>query len=164
LCHSLVRQVLPSASNSAMDNYPKIYLYKRIVQAKLFIDSHFGESIDLDNIADEARFSKFHFIRLFKLIYGKTPHQYLTWVRIENARLLLQKGDSVTDICFSVGFESLSSFTVLFKKYTKVSPSQFRLLYLKRQEGIQKTPLQFIPNCFAEKKGWKENSNFQEVI
>ncbi|MFN2440773.1 MAG: helix-turn-helix transcriptional regulator, partial [Chitinophagaceae bacterium] len=54
-------------------NYPKIYLYRRIVRAKLFIDDNYSENIDLDNIADEACFSKFHFARQFKKIYSKTP-------------------------------------------------------------------------------------------
>ena len=72
-------------------SYPKVYLYRRIVQAKLFIDSHYQESLDLEAIADEAFFSKFHFIRLFKDSYGKTPYQYLTYVRIEKAKGLLKK-------------------------------------------------------------------------
>src|SRR5436189_1920326 len=145
------------------ENYPKIYLYKRIVQAKLFIDEHFGESIDLENIADYAYFSKFHFIRLFKSIYGKTPHQYLTTVRIENAKALLQKGNFVADTCFAVGFDSVSSFSGLFRRYTNLSPVEYQQQYKKRQEQIQNVPLQFIPNCFAEQKGWLQKSNFQEV-
>ena len=140
-----------------------MYLYKRIVQAKLFIDSHFSEHIELDNIADEAYFSKYHFIRLFKSIYGKTPHNYLTYVRIEKAKECLEKGISVTDTCFDVGFDSVSSFTGLFKKYTKISPSLFQRRYLKRQAEIKNAPLQFVPNCFAEQKGWLKNSNFQEA-
>ena len=139
-----------------MTDYPKIYLYKRIVQAKLFIDTHFSENIDLDNISDEAYFSKFHFIRLFKNIYGKTPHQYLIRVRIENAKELLQKETSVSDTCFAVGFDSISSFSGLFKKYTKLSPLAYQQYYKKRREQIKKAPLQFIPNCFAEQKGWTE--------
>ncbi len=75
-----------------MEDYPKIYLYRRIVQAKLYIDKHFDEEIDLDNIADEAYFSKFHFIKLFKSIYQKTPHQYLMIVRLEKAKTLLKEG------------------------------------------------------------------------
>lgn len=145
------------------ENYPKIYLYKRIVQAKLFIDVHFSDSIDLNNIADEAYFSKFHFIRLFKTIYGKTPHQYLTSVRIENAKALLQKEISVTETCFTVGFNSVSSFAGLFKRYTNISPLEYQQQFKKRREQIKKAPLQFIPNCFAEKKGWTKNSNFEEV-
>ncbi len=39
-----------------MEQYEKIYLYKRIVQAKLFIDDHYAENIDLNNIADQAHF------------------------------------------------------------------------------------------------------------
>ena len=45
---------------------PKLYLYKRIVEARLFIDSNFTSPIDLDKISDEAHFSKYHFLRLFK--------------------------------------------------------------------------------------------------
>ena len=146
-----------------MNGYPKIYLYKRIVQAKLFINSNYSDGIDLDNIADEACFSKFHFIRLFKSIYGKTPHQYLKQVRIENAKLLLQKGLPVTDVCFSVGFDSPGSFSTLFRQYTKLSPSTYQKNYFERQEQMKKMPLQFIPHCFAESKGWTQKSNFQEV-
>ena len=51
-----------------MEQYEKLYLYKRIVQSKLFIDNNFADNIDLDKIADQACFSKFHFVRLFKSI------------------------------------------------------------------------------------------------
>src|SRR6478736_4821675 len=96
------------------EEYPKVYLYRRVVQAKLFIDQHFAETIDLENIADEASFSKFHFTRLFKKIYGKQNHQYLRVVRIENAMKLLRADRPVSEVCYAVGFESLSSFSGLF--------------------------------------------------
>jgi AraC-like DNA-binding protein len=131
-----------------------LHIYKRIVQSKLFIDAHFSEPIDLDNIADEAYFSKFHFIRLFKSIYGKTPHQYLISVRVEQARLLLQQGLSVTETCSGVGFESLTSFTALFKKYIRLSPSEYQRKHLEREEQIRTAPLGFVPACFASRYGW----------
>ena len=146
-----------------MEQYPKIYLYRRIVHAKLFIDEHYGDSIDLDNIADEAFFSKFHFIRLFKKIYNKTPHQYLTVVRIEKAKLLLKEDNSVTQVCYAVGFDSVSSFTGLFKRIVGLTPSAWQLQQAKLKAEIAKAPLKFIPNCFAENNGWTTNSNFQEV-
>src|SRR6478609_6508435 len=99
-----------------VEQYQKIYLYKRIVRAKLFIDSHYAERIDLNNIASEAHFSKFHFIRLFKSVYGKTPHHYLTHVRLHHAKDLLTRNISTTVVALSVGFESVTSFTGLFKK------------------------------------------------
>jgi AraC-like DNA-binding protein len=134
------------------------------VKAKLFIDQNYHRSIDLNNISDEAYFSKFHFIRLFKSIYGSTPHQYLTRVRIENAKQFLRLNHSVSDTCFTVGFDSITSFTGLFKKSEGEPPSEFQKRYRLRQERIRTMPLQFIPNCFAEQKGWTKNSNLQEVL
>ena len=146
-----------------MDQFPKIYLYRRIVQAKCFMDEHYADPINLDDIADEAFFSKFHFLRIFKITYGKTPHKYLTSVRIEKAKLLMQKKIPVTEACFLVGFESISSFTGLFRKHTGSSPSAYQKEQLLRKEEIRKTPLKFIPNCFADHNGWNKNSNFQEA-
>jgi AraC-like DNA-binding protein len=134
--------------------YPKMYLYRRLVQAKLFIDTHYAEPIDLNAIADEAYFSKFHFIKQFKNIYRKTPHQYLIFVRIEKAMELLKTGVPVSEACYAVGFESLPSFSGLFKRVAGLTPSA----YLARQQKIKAqmaaAPLTFIPGCFAEKKGW----------
>src|ERR1700733_8966644 len=90
--------------------YPRLYFYRRIVQAKLFIDEHYAEKIDLHGIADEAHYSRFHFIRQFKNTYRQTPHQYLTGVRIENAMKLLTSGMAVAAVCETVGFDELSSF------------------------------------------------------
>jgi AraC-like DNA-binding protein len=134
------------------ESYPKIYLYKRIVQAKLFIDNHYAEKIDLDNISDEAYFSKFHFIRLFKKIYGKSPHQYLKYVRVEKAKDLLKTETSIADVCYSVGFESISSFTGLFKRYARKTPSKYQQQELQRKEEMLASPLKFVPNCFVEEK------------
>lgn len=143
-----------------MEQYPKIYLYRRIVQSKLFIDKNFGGNIDLDNIADESCFSKFHFIRLFKTIYNKTPHQYLTTVRIEKAKMLLKTTIPVSEVCYAVGFDSISSFTGLFKRAVSITPSAYQQQQAKLKAGITKAPLKYIPNCFAENKGWTKNSNF----
>ena len=133
------------------------------MQAKLFIDNNYSENIDLSNIADEAFFSKFHFIRQFKKIYGQTPHQYLKTVRIEKAMQLLRTNLPVSETCYAVGFESLGSFSMLFKRIVGITPSA----YLSQQQQIKaqilKAPLNFIPGCFAEKKGWREKSNFEEI-
>ena len=138
------------------EQYPKDYLYKRVVQAKAFIDNNYLDKIDIDNISDEAYFSKFHFIRLFKKIYGKTPHQYLTSVRIDNAILLLRANKPVSEVCYAVGFETISAFGSLFKRLVGVTPSAF----LEAQQQIKmqtlKTPLKFVPVCFAHQFGWDE--------
>jgi AraC-like DNA-binding protein len=132
-----------------METPPKLDLYRRIVQAKLFIDANFAAQIDAGEIADEACYSKFHFIRTFKGIYGKTPHQYLTHVRVERAKEMLAAGVSVTETCFAVGFDSLGSFTSLFKRRAGVTPSEYQRRQLARKAEIRKEPLKFIPSCFA---------------
>ena len=140
------------------EQYPKLYLYRRIVQAKLFIDRHYAEPIDLAQIADEACFSRFHFSRLFKNSYGKTPHHYLTKVRMDNAQQLLAQGVPVYDACFRVGFDSTTSFAALFKKHFGVSPSVYQAGQLQKQTSIAANPLYAVPNCFAETFGWKKSN------
>ena len=133
-----------------VEDYPGHYLYKRIVQAKLFIDGNYHKNIDLDVISDESNFSKFHFIRLFKELYGKTPHQYLISVRIKRAKDLLLNDLSVTATCFAVGFDSPSSFTALFKRTVGLTPSDFQKQGKQKRIQVSKTPLMHIPNCFIE--------------
>ena len=138
-----------------MDQYPRQYLYLQIVRAKLFIDENFDKAIDLERIADAACFSKFHFARTFRSIYGRTPHQYLTQVRIDRSKELLADGETVAAACFKVGFDSITSFTGLFKRRTGMTPRQFQIERLEFKEGVSAKPLVYIPGCFAEKKGWK---------
>jgi len=137
-----------------MDQYPRQYMYMRAVRAKIFIDANFASAIDLNKIADEACFSKFHFVRLFKEIYGRTPHQYLTDVRIEKAKAYLEDGQTVAFACFKVGFDSISSFTGLFKRRTGQTPKQFQIAREEFRESVATAPLHHIPSCFAEKAGW----------
>jgi AraC-like DNA-binding protein len=65
------------------DIYSKEYLCEQVIQSKCFIEKEFSRNISLDDIANEAFFSKFHFIRLFKNLYGRTPYQYLKEIRID---------------------------------------------------------------------------------
>src|SRR5438132_1453815 len=91
-------------------------IYQRVVSAKIFIDENYSEAIDLKEISGRAYLSPFHFHRLFTRIYRKTPHRYLTNKRIEKAKDLLAENKPVSDVCNEVGFESVGSFSVLFKK------------------------------------------------
>ena len=146
-----------------MEAYPKQYLYRQIVRAKLYIDANYSSPIDLDNIANAACSSKYHFARLFRQIYGKTPYQYLTGVRIDAAVRSLEKGLSVKQACFAVGFDSVTSFTGLFRRRTGLSPAAFQMQRQQTLLEFSKIPLKHIPNCFAEQNGWTQNSNFRET-
>lgn len=136
-----------------MADYPKAYLYRRIVQAKLFIDTHFRENINLYEIAEEASFSRFHFIRLFRQAYGSTPHQYLIVQRLREAETLMANPElKIQDICFEIGFESVSTFTTLFTKTYGQTPKARQKEILEKRRISHEEPLRTVPNCFAEKQ------------
>jgi len=126
-------------------------VYKKIVSAKLYIDDNFNESIDLDRLSREACLSRFHFHRLFTRIYRLTPHQYLTRKRIEQARKCLAGYElTITEICNEVGFESIGSFSTLFKKEIGHAPTHYRVQAHERQQQTLEQPRSFIPHCFIE--------------
>ena len=111
---------------TAQSFYPSQDLCNRVVESKLFIDRRFSHAIGLREMAGNAFLSKYHYIRVFKSCYGRTPHRYLTEVRIAGAKKLLQSGMPVSEACFSVGFDSVTSFAGLFKKITGTTPQACR--------------------------------------
>ena len=126
-------------------------VYHRIVAAKIFMDEHYGQALDLNMISRHSCISRYHFHRLFTRIYHKTPHRYLTQKRIECARKLLGEDQlTVSEICNSVGFESIGSFSVLFKKEIGFAPQFYRNLAYRKKQLASQQPKQFIPNCFIE--------------
>jgi AraC-like DNA-binding protein len=126
-------------------------LYQRIVTAKMYIDDNLGEAIDLDKIAGQACLSRFHFHRLFTKVYKITPHQYLTQKRIDKAKDLLDKDTlSITAICNEVGFESIGSFSMLFKKEIGFAPTYYRNMAWLKQQQQKEQPKKFIPHCFID--------------
>lgn len=126
-------------------------LYQRIATAKVFIDENYHAPIDLEQIAGQAFLSRFHFHRLFSRIYRKTPHQYVTQVRLEAAKILLAKeGISITEVCNSIGFESLGSFSTLFSKQSGYSPQYYRNIAWLKKKLAKEQPKRFVPHCFIE--------------
>jgi AraC-like DNA-binding protein len=106
--------------------FPHDYQIRRIIRAKQFIDQTIVNDIDLDAIAAAASLSKFHFLRLFKKCYGRTPHQYRTEQRLIKAKQLLHNGLSTTEVCHTLNFESVTTFIGLFKKYTGSTPAAYQ--------------------------------------
>jgi AraC-like DNA-binding protein len=118
---------------------------QRLVRAQKFIDECFHLPLDLQQISSEACLSRFHFLRLFRRAFNKTPHQYLTQRRIERAKeLLTSSGLSVTDVCFEVGFESLGSFSSLFHKHVGHPPITYRAIVFQHRIERQRK----VPACF----------------
>ena len=125
-------------------------LYKRIAAAKVYIDENFQEPINLETISQQAFLSRFHFHRIFTQVYRSTPHQYMTRKRLDKARDLLALNKPVTEVCNEVGFESIGSFSMLFKKEIGFAPQYYRnMAYKKKMEQLAQ-PRKAIPHCFVE--------------
>ena len=105
-----------------------------VIGVKSYIDNNYENDLNLDLLSRFRFISKYHMLRLFKKHYGLTPRQYLIDKRIEKSKEQLINGMSVTETCFAVGFESLGSFSTLFKTKTGKSPTEFQKEQLSRSK------------------------------
>jgi AraC-like DNA-binding protein len=111
--------------------------------ARDLMDLRFADPLDLEQMAAQAGFSKFHFARSFKDAYGETPANYLSRRRVERAKDLLRSANlSVTEVCMLVGFSSLGSFSSRFSEMVGMSPSAFQ------QQSVARGGPPPIPGCF----------------
>lgn len=123
--------------------------YRSLANARDFIRHAYQHPINLPDISAQANLSPYHFLRVHKLAYGETPHEFLTRLRIDRAKTLLARGShNVTEACFEVGFSSLGSFSALFNQRVGLSPSEYRR-YVRSSVAVPRTvrPL-FVPSCF----------------
>ena len=105
----------------------RVELYRRLLRGKDCLDSFFGADMRLEKVASAACLSPYHFHRLFREAFGETPNQYLQRRRLVSARELLSSTErTVTEISLEVGFESLTSFSALFRRVYRCSPREFR--------------------------------------
>ncbi len=115
------------------NQFPNVRLYKQKEYVQKFnnlmdyIDEHYMEDLNLEDIAESIGFSKFHFSRLFKQYTNFTFCDYLCYRRIKVAEELLAKPDlSITEIALQAGFPSISTFNRLFKQHKNCTPSEYR--------------------------------------
>lgn len=118
---------------NASNLFPNVRLYKQKEYIQKFnslmeyIDAHYMENLNLEEIAESTGFSKYHFSRLFKQYTGFTFCDYLCHRRIKVAEELLARPDlSITEVALQAGFPSISTFNRLFKQYKNCTPSEYR--------------------------------------
>jgi AraC-like DNA-binding protein len=124
--------------------------FARLSRARDYLGACYRGRVPLENAAREACLSPFHFNRVFARAFGETPHEFVTRMRIEEARkMLLAENQSVTDICFDLGYESLGSFSTRFRSLTGLSPAAFRREARVAFGGFASHwPLYYIPACY----------------
>ncbi|AEI49682.1 AraC family transcriptional regulator [Runella slithyformis] len=108
---------------------------ERMNRVMAYLLDHFTEPITLQVVAELGSMNESAFCRYFKAQTGQTLNQYITDLRIRYACELLSKSkDSITQICFQVGFENVSHFIHVFKKVRHQTPFEFR----RKQKVISK--------------------------
>jgi AraC-like DNA-binding protein len=96
-------------------------------QVKDRIDRDFAQPLDVPALARGVGLSSGHLSRRFRQAYGESPYSYLMTRRIERAMTLLRHGElNVTEVCFTVGFSSLGTFSTRFTELVGVPPSVYR--------------------------------------
>lgn len=126
---------------------------RHLLRAKDLADARYFEPLDVDDLAHAAGLSRAHFSREFRRTFGETPHAYLLTRRLERAAALLRMTDtSVAEICFSVGLQSVGSFTSSFTATYGVSPTAYRVSFPPAAESA------LVPACVLRAYGRPQHS------
>ena len=130
---------------------------RHLLRAKDLADAHYFERLDVDDMAAAAGLSRAHFSREFRRAFGESPHAYLLTRRLERAAALLRGTDrSVADICFSVGLQSVGSFTTSFGRMFGVSPTAYRAAFPPASDFA------LIPACVVRAYARPQHRTFRE--
>ena len=99
----------------------------RLRRVEEYVEAHLSDEIQLEDLAEEAEMSQYHFCRQFKKSTGQSPYQYVIERRVEEGKRLLEETDQlVVQVAFAVGYDSQSRFTKQFKKRVGTTPGAYR--------------------------------------
>jgi AraC-like DNA-binding protein len=130
---------------------------RHLLRAKDLADARYFDSLDVNDLAGAAGLSRAHFSREFRRAFGESPHAYLLTRRLERAAALLRTTDrSVADICFSVGLQSVGSFTSSFTRTFGRSPTAYRAAFPPATDQAQ------VPMCVLRVFGRPQRRTFRE--
>ena len=87
-----------------------------VSRAREYLEEHYAGHICVDDLAENSGISAYHLIRSFNREYGLPPHAYQLQLRVKEARSMLWKGQSLSEVAYNTGFSDQAHFTRLFKK------------------------------------------------
>lgn len=101
-------------------------LPENILALQQYLDAHYTEIDSVSEVAEHFFYSREYVSRLFKKYYDTTILDYIHKLRISKSRALIAEGMPIIDVCYAVGFSSLSTFIRTFRKVTGMTPSEYR--------------------------------------
>lgn len=102
---------------------------KPIKKVKQYLDTNFIKQISLLELSELVGMNKYTLIRNFTRTFGVTPYQYLETIRINQAKLLIEKGDDLISVAINSGFSDQSHFTRFFKSMIGLTPKQYQNIF-----------------------------------
>ena len=118
-----------------VDSAPAEAPNDRILRVVDYIAENISQPMTLKELADYAGYSLSRFKALFREVTGQTPAQYIAMHKVEQAKIMLRSPEkSITDIAYDLGWSSSNYFCAVFKKYTNVSPLNYRKLRMQQSE------------------------------
>ncbi|WP_321474176.1 AraC family transcriptional regulator [uncultured Paludibaculum sp.] len=131
-------------------------LFRRLVRSRDYLAAGLAQPLRLNDAAREACLSPYHYHRLFTRTFGESPLDFLTRLRMDEAkRLLAREQRAVTDVCYAVGYESLGSFSTRFRNLVGQSPSEYQRA-LRRVFPVPGLAVhRHVPACFLQFYGVK---------
>jgi AraC-like DNA-binding protein len=138
-------------------------LVRRIAQVRDRMHAESHQALRLADLARQACLSEQQFARLFRATYGSTPGRYLSALRIEHAKRLLLRDVSVTEVCVSVGYTSLGTFSRRFVVETSLSPRAFQRQVRAFGAVPQRLASLCVPFCYVARFVPATNVDFGEV-
>jgi AraC-like DNA-binding protein len=128
---------------------------RRLGRARDLLCQALDQKLSIDQVAREAALSPGQFIRTFKAVFGRTPHQVRIDARLDLAKRLLVTGSmTVTDVCAAAGFASLGTFSHVFARRVGLSPSAFRCEARTLVQVPGTLPVKLYPGCFTLMWHW----------
>ena len=126
---ALSAHLLRRHSSHRIKDYSGGLSKSQLREAIAYIHEHLNQNLTLAELASVVYLSPHYFAHLFKQSTGRSPHQYVTHCRMEQAkRLLRQQELTIVEICQQVGFQNQSHFTRVFRQYTQTTPKVYRNL------------------------------------
>jgi AraC-like DNA-binding protein len=120
---------------------------RRLVRVKDLLRGEFRRGPTIDELVRTSGLSRAFFMRGFVSEFGITPHRYLTELRMQQAKLELARGESVTEACLASGYSSLGSFSAEFTRRFGLSPRAYRR-EARAVVSVLGVPALWIPQCF----------------
>lgn len=132
----LIKQLISEYTESITENH--IHICSEIMVIRDYMENNYSETITLSDLSNISGLNKYTLLRNFTMQFGITPYQYLSTIRVNKAKSLLESGMSLVETAMQTGFTDQSHFTKFFKNFIGLTPKLYQNIFLSNMENNKK--------------------------